>query len=280
MTTPNRKFISSALTVLTLLALIYPTAWGAPLCCQYNLSIPKGIYVGIFGGGGHSGDNNASQTGTAFFAPANGGPLAVNANGNTGGSAGIAGMHIGYAWPDYAMCKGGWNLTPAVELEGYYLRSNQEGDLLNPNARIPEHSFVDTFPMHTGVFLANAVWTLETPYTNKLYPYLGVGIGAAIISINGANSKQIHPPEPGINHFNSNTHSTDGTFAGQAKAGLRFNLTNNWRLFAEYRFLYLSSTNYKFGSTQYPTHVPTTRWNVNIGNMIYNMGALGIEYSV
>lgn len=245
--------------------------------------LPKGIYLGAFGGGGASTSTNLSQSGTAFFPVASGGALAVNATGSSGSrSTWIAGGHVGYEWPAYLLGtdNSAWGLVPAAELEGYYLDVTQNSsNLNNPTTRLPAHNFNDSFPMHTGVMLANGVFTFKNPCVNWVNLYLGGGVGAGYISISGANSLQTAPAEPGVNHFNSNTNANDWAFAAQAKAGLHFVLSEHWRLFAEYRYLYLSSTNYTFGSTQYPTHVPTTNWNAHVGNMNFNMGAAGLEYN-
>ena len=244
-------------------------------------SILDGTYIGIFGGGGHASNTNAAQNGTAFFPPAAGGPLAVHATGDIGGNAAIVGAHIGYQWLGWVLDRDClWRVAPAAELEGYYLHSIQQGDLINPTTRLPEHSFVDSFPIHAGVFLANAVFTLKNIQTNDFYPYVGIGIGAAHLSIRDADSSQVAPAEPGINHFNSNPSNSDWAFAAQGKAGFSFKIANNWRLFTEYRLLYVASSSYTFGSTVYPTHVPTTNWNVNLGHSYYNMGDVGIEYSI
>lgn len=247
------------------------------------LARTSGFYIGVFGGGGALSNEHVSQTGTAFFSAANGGPLAVHATGNPGSNTvGIGGMHLGYEWHT---CPSGrdigiWNIVPAAEIEGYYLGVTQNGHLINPTTRLPEHDFKDNFPMNNGVMLANGVFTLKTPYTCFVQPYVGAGVGAAILSISGANSLQTAPAEPGINHFNSNTSSSTWTFATQAKVGMHFVLTPYCRLFAEYRYLYLSPSSYTFGKTVYPTHVPTTKWNVNFASMNYNMGAAGIEFTI
>ena len=68
-------------------------------------------------------------------------------------------------------------------------------------------------------------------------------------------------------------------FAAQGKAGVRFNLTERCWLFTEYRFLYVGSTNFVFGPTVYPTHVPTTPWTVHFGGMCQNLGVGGIGFS-
>jgi opacity protein-like surface antigen len=247
-------------------------------CAFVNATVPNGMYLGVFGGGGSSAHSNIRQAGTAFLP---GDPLNVNATGNSNShSSGIGGAHLGYKWPKHLLGHGGsqWYLIPAVEVEGYYLGTTVKGELLDPTSRIPNHTFDDSFPMNTGVFLANIIFNFKSDNGCRFYPYLAGGVGFSTISISGANSSQINPAEPGINHFNSNTNSSSATFAAQAKAGLGFDVTTHWKFFAEYRYLYLSSSNYTFGSTQYPTHAQTTNWNAHINSMSYNMGALGIDY--
>lgn len=243
-------------------------------CDSCGFQLPPGLYAGVFGGGGHSGNNNSSQKGVAFFDLDVGGPLWVSAAGTMGGNAGIVGAHIGYGCLS-RFCNFFW--TPAVELEGYYMRNTQKGQFFNPTARLPEHDFVDKYPMDTGVLLANAIWTYNSCW--GVDPYIGLGIGTAIISISGANSTQIRPIEAGVNHFNSGRSDTDWGFAGQVKAGFAINIDKHWRLFAEYRFLYIAATNYSFGATKYPFHAPTTPWTVRLGDLKYNIGAAGIDYS-
>jgi len=243
-----------------------------------TVSMPNGTYIGLLGGIGYSGNNAASQKGTAFFSSSRGGPLYVNANGDVSGNSGILGLHVGYAWSGWQ--HSAWTFIPAAELEGYYLHNTQSGHLINPTARLPEHNFFDSFPMSTGVYLVNAVFTFKNPANERIDPYVGIGIGGAHVSISGANSAQTSPAEPGVNHFNSDTGASSWLFAAQAKAGLHIGLSTHWSLFGEYRLLYLPSSSYTFGSTQYPTHVPTSRWSAGITDMFYNMGVAGLEYSV
>ena len=50
-------------------------------------------------------------------------------------------------------------------------------------------------------------------------------------------------------------------------------------IFAEYRYLHVSATNYTFGSTVYPTaHAETSNWDSHLGSMNFNTGIFGIEY--
>jgi len=260
-------------------------ASGAEACQPGQKEAPaksRGLYLGIFGGGGNSSNNNFTQTGTALYGDAKGGPLVVNAQGTANSnSTGIGGLHIGYEWAGCMMGGEGakWGLLPAAEFEGYYLGTTQSGQLLNPTPRIQGHTFSDNFPINAGVLLTNALFSLRTPYLDTIFPYVGAGIGTAIVSISDASSAQTNPAEPGINHFNSNPNSSNWGFATQVKAGVRAEIIEHLSLFAEYRFLYISPTNYTFGSTVYSTHIATTPWNVNFGGMYYNMGAAGIEYS-
>ena len=152
-------------------------------------SIFSPIYVGIFGGGGSINDIHLQQRGTALYGAAAGGPLVVNAQGpSRTDSIWLAGIHIGYRW---LQCQKGnqWNLVPAAELEGYYLGNFHEtGILANPTTRVPEHTFVDSFPLNTGVLLVNAVFIINTPYMTRVRPYVGIGAGTARLAISGAHS--------------------------------------------------------------------------------------------
>jgi hypothetical protein len=241
----------------------------------------RGVYVGIFGGGGVSSINPVSQVGTALIPDSRGGPLSVNAVGGTGSRAvGLVGLQIGHESPRCSLgaAGDGWNLLPAGEVEAYYLAGTQRADLNNATSRLPEHEFLDSFPMNNAVFTTNLILSAQTP-CRGLIPYVGGGIGAACVSISGADSTQVSPAEPGINHFNSVPDSSCWSFAAQAKTGVRVPLSERCWLFAEYRYLYVSSTTYTFGSTRYPTHVPTTPWTVHFGDMSNHMGVGGIGFS-
>ena len=241
------------------------------------------LYMGVFGGGGGVSSSRMHQEGTAFIADINGGPLAVNAVGQSNGSsAWLVGGHVGYQWPARSLnhISPNWTFAPATELEGYYIggATIKGHDITNDTTRLLEHDFLVTYPLHTGVFLVNAVLKANHANAGKFHPYLGVGAGAAVLSITGATSTQNTPAEPGLNHYNSRTGDTHLAFAAQPKIGVSFDLNQNTNMFVEYRFLYLSA--FAFGSTVYPTHVPTSAWNVSIGSQYYNMGTIGIQYDL
>ncbi len=246
---------------------------------------PGRIYIGLFAGGETVHSDALKQEGTAYLASGLGGPLAVNAFGTSSSASGwFGGGHIGYQGSRDILNNPGsaWTFLPAAELEGYYLGNiTLRGvDLNNSTARLEEHDFHVTYPMSTNVFLMNAILDISHAYSNRVHLYAGFGIGSGIISISGAYAAQVAPEEPGINHYNSDTSDTAVAFAAQPKLGLRFDLTQHASLFAEYRFLYLSPTNYLFGSTVYSTHVATSNWDVKMGSQNYNMGAIGIDYAV
>mgnify|MGYP002623007135 CR=1 FL=1 len=93
------------------------------------------------------------------------------------------------------------------------------------------------------------------------------------------NADSYNPMEPGINHFNSDPDSSDTAFAAQFRAGVKSSINKNLSLFAEYRFLTIDSTRYRFGKTDYPgLHLPTTPWHVNPGRQKYNLFVAGLQH--
>jgi len=232
---------------------------------------PLGIYFGGFGGWGFS-SADVSQKGMAFLPASSGGTLSVDAKGSSKDSGfGFGGLHLGYEWNGISY------IVPAIELEGFYYAGTQKADdLVNDSIRLSHHDFSDTFPMRVGTILVNGLIAYSNQY---LIPYLGVGVGAGITSIHDADSKQIKPLEVGINHFNSDTSSSNTTFACQAKGGFRFPITTYFRPFIEYRFLYFSPLNYTFGSTQYPTHSSTSSWEVRFSQFYQNLFSVGMDFT-
>jgi opacity protein-like surface antigen len=243
------------------------------------------VYLSIFGGGGTSNQVNISQYGTAFYFEGAGGPLAVNAFGRTNSrSVGIVGGNLGYQFADIGLnslnIQGG--LSPAAELEGYYVgkSSFRAHDINNETTRLPEHDFLVTYPLSTGVFLVNAVLNFNSPTYTRWRPFVGAGIGAAVLSVSNADALQTSPPEADVNHYNSNPNDTAAAFAAQTKVGLNFAFSEHLSVFAEYRWLYIANTNFTFGSTVSPGHAATSSWNAHLGSQHYNMGAAGLRFTV
>lgn len=266
--TNSLKLISS------ILLLYFSTSAHADIC------LPTGLYLGAFIGGGKSLSANATQRGVAFFDADAGGPLSVTASGDSDSTfTRFGGIHIGLRGNTGQL--GGLCLTPAAEVEAFYLNNNDpKFTVIDTNSRVTNHTFDDSLPMDTGVLLANGVVNFNLPNICRVHPYLGAGFGAARISVRDADSPQVNPPEPNVNHFNSDPDATDTAFAAQAKAGINFDLTNHLKMFVEYRYLYIASTDYTFGSTVYPTHAATTNWNVHVGQQGYNLADVGFQYAL
>lgn len=281
------KAINHGTSIVSILLLLSGSPTQAGTMGAEVASPTDAIYVAAFGGGGGRTSAHLVQQGTALYsydAP-QAGPLAVDAFGkSSSGSTWIVGGHVGYRWSDRSLNHIGsnWTFAPAAELEGYYLgQSTLRGDdLNNTSAATFEHDFHVTYPMQTGVFLVNAVLNANSSNLGRFHPYVGVGAGGGVVSISGANSLQTSPPEIGVNHYNSNSDDSSVAFAAQPKVGVSFNVTPNTNVFVEYRFLYISATNFTFGSTSYPTHVATTNWNVQIESQYYNIGTAGIQFDL
>lgn len=255
----------------------------APAFASYasKSTLPK-FYIGAFGGGGSSNTFNVGQFGTAYYAEADGGPLAVNAFGQLGSeSSSFFGLQLGYQAPAILLSSSSqWTLGPAVELEGYSMNNSTfQGTIVNNTTRAPEHNFDVSYPMSRTILLGNAVLNFNTPRF-FIHPYIGFGIGDAIIRISGADSTQVSPPEAGVNHYNSNSSDSTSAFAGQIKLGLSYDINNYVSLFADYRWLYLASTDFLFGSTVYTDHVATSSWQVKMDAQRYNLGNVGIRVNV
>lgn len=237
--------------------------------------IPRGLYLSVFGGGGGISNTRTTQSGTAFFPEATVGPLAIDGKGNVNShNTWFAGANLGYAWKNQ-----GWCITPAVELEGFYLHTTLDDTLDARHTALPEHGFDDSFPLSSAVFLVNTVFSSNV-FFPQAHLYLGGGIGGAVLSISGAESLQVRPPELGVDHFSAERDAQTSTFAAQLKAGLSYSFTDCFSVFAEYRLLYLGPNHFVFGSTVATGHVPTSPWNINFDGSYYNLGAVGIQFSV
>jgi opacity protein-like surface antigen len=228
----------------------------------------RGLYAGVFGGGGVFTADSIVQSATVLNTP----PLPVRAAGDGETHAGwLGGLDAGYEWEGWTFGHDRrWAILPAAEFEGYYLGTEQTGLLSNSTPRIFDYRA----PMDIGVLSANLLLTLHTPYA--IHPYIGGGVGIGIVGNHGATDFQLVPPEPGLNHFNSNPDASSCSFAVTPRAGVRCDLGRSWYLFAEYKFLFVDSTNFTFGSTVYPGHPATTPWTVQYGDMSAHMAVLGV----
>lgn len=275
----KKSCLYSFLAVLTLCASSL-SAWDS--CCEPCNPCAEGrLYIGGFGGGLYSNSTRIDQDGTAFFFEIQGGPLSVLGKGRLKKtSTGFGGVQVGYEFANNTCSD--WSLSTAAELEGFWFSHSRKGHLHNnlSESRLAEHDFHDSFHVDSGVYLANAIFSLNSRCYSSFTPYVGVGIGATRLSFKKASSFQTNPPEEGVNHFNSLRNDSAWAFAAQAKVGLRYNFCESFHIFGEYRYLYVDSSNYLFGSTDFAGHPATTPWNVRIQNTQYNAFVFGLQYDL
>lgn len=277
----NKKLLSALLALVSLNTMISSVV-AQESCCSPPECNNNRLYIGAFGGQLHSTAPKFVQTGTAFFLEELGGPLAINAHGQAKKEwSGFGGAQIGYEWRKSDCCSN-WSISPAAEFEAFWYRRTYKAHLINSAAvgRLDEHDFSNTFPTTVGVYLVNGVISLNSSCMSSISPYIGVGVGAANLCIRKADSLQVSPPELGVNHFNSDRTDVTWAFAAQAKAGLRYNICERFHIFAEYRFVYLDSSRFMFGSTISPDHAATSTWNVDMKSIYYNAYAVGIQFDL
>lgn len=278
-----KLFNKKLLTALVLLSLntMNSSLEAGDYCCPSECDDNR-FYIGAFGGQLFSNSTKFVQTGTAFFSEAVGGPLAIHATGHSGKkSPGYGGAQIGYEWKGSRCSE--WSVGRAAEIEAFFYRHTHKAHLINSLAtdRLPEHDFADTFPTNVGVYLVNGVLSLNNSCSwSNFSPYIGGGIGVANICIRKAKSFQVSPPELGVNHFDSDRTDVTWAFAAQAKAGLRYNICDRFHIFAEYRFVFVDTSRYLFGSTAAAGHVPTSTWNVDMKRNYYNAYTIGLQYDL
>jgi opacity protein-like surface antigen len=276
----SKSRLLGLLALLTLSTVSAPaSAWDS--CDPCDPCNSGRLYIGGFGGGLYSNSSSVHQLGTAYFLEELGGPLAVLGKGKfKKESTGFGGVQVGYEFANDSCCD--WSVSTAAELEAYWFSHSRKANLHNnlSESRLAEHDFHDSFKVNSGVYLANAVFSLNSRCYSSFTPYVGVGIGATRLSFKNASSFQVNPPEEGVNHFNSLRNDSSWAFAAQAKVGLRYNFCESFHIFGEYRYLYVDSSNYIFGSTDYEGHVPTSPWNVKVNNTQYNAFVFGLQYDL
>lgn len=109
----------------------------------------------------------------------------------------------------------GWQFHPMVraELEGAFRNNDVEG--------------VAGADADTWTWMANAYWDMKND--SMITPYLGAGLGYAHQNLEAAGFDE-----------------SEGAFVWQAIAGAAFELTPNWAITADYR--YVDTTDFDFGA--------------------------------
>ncbi len=242
-----------------------------------------GLYVSAFGGGGSMMSGvDLVQLATALYDTDHGGPIPVNAKGSSKSSSfWLVGGNIGYNWFTKPLNLTGFNVSPSIELEGLYIGQHtiKGPHQNNKSSTLPKHIFKLTLPTDIGAALVNMVFDFSHQNCPKLHGYLGLGWGAAVVSISKAKAIQTTPPES-VNHFSGDPSDSCIAFVAQPKIGMLFDCNSTISLFAEYRFLYISDTDYQFGSTVATGHVATTNWLLKMGSQLMNIGVVGIRFKM
>lgn len=121
-----------------------------------------GLYTSVYGGGGSTMSGiHLTELATALYDAEHGGPIAVNAKGSSNSSGfWFVGGNIGYNWFTKSLNQSGLNVSPSIELEGFYIGQHTiTGPYLNNKySRLPEHVFKVTLPIDMGVALTNMVF--------------------------------------------------------------------------------------------------------------------------
>lgn len=233
------------------------------------------IYLGAFGGIGSLGETSMQQVGTVLTRH----PFPdINVDGRGSADSVVApvvGVQLGYDLGKWNAATTEWSIGMAAEVEGVYLNAEPEG-VLDIHPYFLGTQYV-SLPINVGAVIVNAVFTLRTPFSEVFTPYAGIGAGYGAVFIDGSNST--NPSEPGINHFNSDPDASSGGLALQAKVGVKAAISSRWSVFTEFRHIHIGSTEYTFGDTDYPgQHLPTTKWNVDLGEQNYNLWVAGVSY--
>lgn len=200
-------------------------------------TVKSGLYAGIFGGGAFS---NAEYGYSAYPAP-------VGLSGFTekGGIVnGVGGLVFGY---EFAGDKIGdsWDFywRPAVQLDAFYL--GLTADSTGPGYGAPSvPGAIDSKQnFNAGVITVDGLFNLYTPV---LTLHFGVGVGGAYISNSSASAVPNGGPASGQNLLGAGITTDSGAVAVQGIAGIDRWIGKRWSVFLEYRYLFLSGTNFSY----------------------------------
>lgn len=305
----SKSFYAGLAAVLNTGCLIAPEAAYAQAG-----EIDDRFYVGAFGGVANVGGQNVRQRSTAYRREDFALPgfrdfdLQVDVEGRTQSRHDpLIGVQLGHRFSG-----GPSRVVPGLEIEAMYLSSDRRANLVNPTDEIVtnvgtgvgqnaladlrpliskeygagRHRFDNRMRMRAGLVMANAV--LGYRLSDRFEPYVGGGVGVAVVGMRRAVSYQTNPFGPieqttdtneDVNHFNSDPNDTRLTFAYQAKAGLQVRITDRISSFVEYRFIHMNGADFDFGATRYAGHAPTDRWSVHSGGMGVHAGIAGLRLS-
>ncbi len=199
---------------------------------------------------------------------------------------GLVGGAFGYQVQNLALGgKEPWHFIPAFEVEGFYLHSQLKANLVNPETDVAydnnafpiddnsvpagQQRLNDGFQYHAGFLFANVVSVFRFSTLGNIEPYLGFGLGGAFDQLTAATSSESQRE----NYFLPQNNAFNAVFAAQIKSGLRLAVSENINIFAEYRYIYSSTSNYRMGSK-----LEDAQWNLDFGTMHINAGVVGVGY--
>lgn len=200
---------------------------------------PSGLNVAIFGGA----TVDQATEGDMDVNPTFGGGIPSFPYDTKSKVGGVGGIKIGYTWDPELNAnyvdEGGVKLMPAIEAEAFYLGYSPDGNVNVSGALVPAGTSARAqSDMDSAIFSINGLMKFEIGHFR---PYIGFGVGGAYLS--ASNASLTIDTVGTLNGGNAN----DFVFAAQAIGGLEVTLTNNWALFAEYKFLYLHEPSFDYG---------------------------------
>jgi opacity protein-like surface antigen len=184
-------------------------------------------YVAVFGGISVFGDSsNAVASADPLLPPPGLGDFDYDADFSTTRLTG--GIKAGLVFPlTDPLSDEEVRFSFAAEAEAFYNNFKTSG---NVDAGLPAGASMKTsVDADAAVFMVNGLGRLEY---HMIRPYLGFGIGTAIIN---ANSRTTLDVPPASDTFEGS--DLDLVFATQGLAGLELKLAEKWAIFAEYRHL-------------------------------------------
>lgn len=268
-------------------------------------------YVQLYGGWGIQGPVNTEQTGIAhkrgdFNEFDTDFDLHVKVDGKSDvANVYTTGIVMGHLWTKNERK---WN--PGFELDLSRTYGKFKGMLANPEdeevhringpngAEVIEfvhehygaghHTFSNTMNIEAWNLSGNFILTLAVRPKASLYT--GFGFGFSGVSLTDAQSIQTSPAQtpPGyettidngggpVNHFNGQPNASSMLIFGQARLGIKIDLSNKIALLFDTRAFYRGKSDFTFGSTQYSDHAPTSHWNYSISKgtgMMLNVGVM------
>lgn len=161
----------------------------------------------------------------------------------------------------------------SADFETFNINSTHSATNINDvSARLPEYAFQVRYPTKTKIFLARGTLKVHNPNWKTLHPYVGMGLGSALMSLSGMNTQSTEAP---VYPLNSEANLSKWVLSFQPKIGMNLDLNQRTSLFIEYRYLYAAQNQLAFNS------LFNSSLNSPSANAWHsNMGTVGIKFSI